>query len=78
MTKKSDVETKPYIAWIACLETFAMWKNFEAFKAFRPAVDTVFCLANFEAQDHWVNGTALFGDNAIRIVSNQVAQQDGF
>jgi hypothetical protein len=71
----NQTETKPYIAWIACEARFYVWPNLNAFLFQLPAGDMT-QISDADAMNHWENGTALFGENAQRIVSNFVHNRD--
>jgi hypothetical protein len=59
----------PLVAWKACEQRFVWMSDF---------VQGEFHLTHEHALRHWQDGTALFLENAQRIVSNLAAQQGGF
>ena len=69
-TCQNTVMNKPIVAWKACESRFVWMSDF--------GHESVYHLTNEDAIRHWQGGTALFLENAQRIVSNLAAQQDGF
>lgn len=63
--------SKPYIAWIPCMDGFVVMPTPNSAPALGRKV------TNEYAMDCWQNGTHSFGDNAQRIVSQMVADQEG-